>query len=292
MNIKQQLNDAVFLMENGRYDSALSLVLCAIDASSALMFPKGTKSHFAPNDKMRNNERFRLCIGYGLRRALSRVEPEASDFGKSKFTIEYGGRGAVPLENILYHDYRCGMVHEGELPAHVDFSDLSGDPSVSDINGFRMKIENDVLFLDYKSLDFLINVVKDLPVNGGPQLPKAKKPLKLKFRPEVNQQDLLSEIRREYFLKESKVGHISEFFSFNGNHDRDFTILSDEQIQGEFQLAVENHDVNPAIFRSLSRMYDPESNALRPSIFSEGNTLNASGIKLIKLLSQKYEEDN
>nr|DAL51419.1 MAG TPA_asm: hypothetical protein [Caudoviricetes sp.] len=288
MSVDQVIDDSNYLKAAGRYEGALSLLLCAVDASAAKMFPAGTKSVFNPKNDMGNGERFKRCLGYALKRDLSGYEPDESEYTSSSISIDYGGAN-IKLQDILYHDYRCNLVHEGNLPTHVGLDSLEGMVGVSDVNGFRFKISGASLILDVPCLDFIERIIRSLPINGGKAFPVKPVEKKLVFKDGVDVEDLLKKLKEKYHLKESKVNNISEFFKVDDNVNIDFKGLNKEEVKEMFKSAINHGKMNPGIIKSIGFIYDDETfNEVACYISCDG-VLTDGGVDIICELSGKYK---
>lgn len=287
MSVEQLIEDSDFLKKAHRYHGALALLLCAVDASSSKMYPKGTKSILNPSKLMPNGERFKTCLGYALRRDLSGFEPDLADYNSPSITINYGGENII-LQNILYHEYRCNLIHEGGLPSTVGFEDLHNTPGLADINGFRFVVRGNSLVLDVECLSFIKRVISNLPVNGGAHL--EKKPIKkeLIFKDDVDVNELFEHLKKKYKLREGKIEHIAEFFYIDNYIDTDFKSMSNEFVKDKFKSAIDNKKINNGIISSIGFVYDDEDFNTYSYISKEG-VLTDEGVDIVKYLSGKYK---
>lgn len=148
MSVRQLVDDAAFMIEHGRHDGALALLCIAIGASSRKVFPPGTKSQIN-NDVMRDNEKFTRF----LRGRLAKVGSD--DDG----TMGQGSLGTLggekDIADVVYQNYRCCVVHEGELPAYARISPPRGDGtrSISVNTGGEQNITFDIGLL----IDAVVN---------------------------------------------------------------------------------------------------------------------------------------
>lgn len=171
MSIKTQVDDALFLYENGRHIGALTNLMLAIAASSKKIFPKGSPSITQPASKkdkvpdMRDGEAFELFLGGRLRK-IAQSETGSSDIGSSGIAFPYKGERYL-IEQMLYEFYRCNLVHEGRLPNDIEFvADfgnhqpnyvLFGDYGPTHSASFAC--HSDKLLLNYGWVPLLIDVV-------------------------------------------------------------------------------------------------------------------------------------
>lgn len=110
--IKEQVDDADALIEQGRYKSALLLLLTAIDGSAKKKYPDGTMSICFPNDKMRNKERYIRFLGVRLRQVMGICLTEEAYNYK---TLPAFVHGYDNPEEIIYKQFRCELVHDGKI---------------------------------------------------------------------------------------------------------------------------------------------------------------------------------
>jgi hypothetical protein len=166
MSIQSQVNDAKILMNNGSYEGALSNILMAVAASSRRLYPKGTKSRKKPKDDMADNEAFKLFLGPRLAKIFCDY---TADKGMS---VNFKGK-LWNIEDILYHKYRCELIHTGQLSDDVDF--IPDDVNfLLDTSNFKISQSSDInvtisfgdkFIIDYGWIDVLISAVINAPSN-------------------------------------------------------------------------------------------------------------------------------
>lgn len=167
MSIKQQVEDAKFLADNGRHLGALTNLMLAVAASSRKTFPKGkTKSISDPNKEMLDSEAFRLFVGGRIRKILF-GDFGGPDIGNSGISVNFKGN-QYDVAYILYKFYRCELVHEGELPEDIEFVPPSGSSNISILNkGVNVSIScGNAMVLDYGWIDLLVEAVVHARCNG------------------------------------------------------------------------------------------------------------------------------
>lgn len=107
MSIKARIADAEFLWEGGRKESAWVSALIALAATSKIRYPK-----------KKAGEAFRQFV-----RDIAVAIMTGEDGGPSPLSIRYGTpTNHRTLEDILYEELRCNLIHEGEL-ADVSLSE-------------------------------------------------------------------------------------------------------------------------------------------------------------------------
>ncbi|UNK53067.1 hypothetical protein [Rahnella aceris] len=129
--IAKRIEDSDFLIGNGRYESALLLLLTAIDASAILVFPKGTKSLYAGKSKedMGVGERYKRFLGVRIPEILGVVLDDNAYYQELiKFTPDKN----TPQE-MIYTALRCNDVHEGHIPYeyHYIYNEKSASDNIS-----------------------------------------------------------------------------------------------------------------------------------------------------------------
>lgn len=168
MAILEQLKDATFLAQHGRYMTSLTTLLLAISASSRRTFPQGTKSRANPTKEMSDREAFTLFLGGRIRKILF-GDWGGPDEGNSGVAVPF--RGAQhDVAYILYKFYRCELVHDGELPEDVEFTSIRESGAGVNLckQGMRVSIgAGNTMVLDHGWIDLLQEVVKNARCNGA-----------------------------------------------------------------------------------------------------------------------------
>lgn len=166
MSIRQQVEDAIFLRDNGRHLGALTILTLAIAGSSRKELPDGTKSlrHFKKNgkpEKMGDGEAFVLFLNGRLAKELFQISSPV-DYGPPVIGVTYNGAN-VDIGHCLYKLFRCSLVHESALPMDVQFlPELGNDFAGPKFSNGRIELaisHGGHLVLDYPWIDILIDVV-------------------------------------------------------------------------------------------------------------------------------------
>lgn len=166
MSIREQVDDATFLAQNGRHLGALTILMLAIAASAKRRFPRGTKSLEIPANEMGDREAFTLFLGGRIREILL-GEYLGPDYGGSGISVNFRGQ-QHEVAYILYKFYRCELVHEGELPGDVEFS-LSREPHATGLSRANRGVSisgGDRMVLGDGWIDLLIEALVQAPCNG------------------------------------------------------------------------------------------------------------------------------
>lgn len=166
MSIKQHVSDARFLIESRRFLGALTVLTVAVAGSSRKAFPQGTKSLADPRRKMTDGEAFKLFLGGRIRRILNNVHDDP-EFGESGFSVSWPTETKT-IESILYHHFRCEIIHEAKLPQGIEFVEESAGAASFSNNGVsvRIRVYENGIVLDYGWLDVLEKAVVEAPCNG------------------------------------------------------------------------------------------------------------------------------
>ena len=105
MSIRDRLEDARMLSALGRREGAFIHVLIAAAATSRRRYPK---------KKWVDGEAFKNFI----------YDEMGIITGGPKYAVAFPFQGKqTPLEDILYHHLRCQLVHEGEMPGSIVFTE-------------------------------------------------------------------------------------------------------------------------------------------------------------------------
>jgi hypothetical protein len=166
MSIRQQVEDATFLAQNGRHLGALTNLMVAVAASARKCLPKGTKSLEKPAEPMGDREAFTLFLGGRIRRLLF-GNYGSQEYGDSGISVGFKGR-QYDIAYVLYKFYRCELVHEGELPEDVEFEPRDCAGGVKDRNNLSVSISTgNKMILDHGWIDLLVGAIVNARCNGA-----------------------------------------------------------------------------------------------------------------------------
>lgn len=136
MSIKARIDDALFLWKNGRKEGAFLSALVAVASTSKRIFPAvGDRDAF---------EKFLTSIH------------------SVRISVEYRGE-LHTIEHIFYKWLRCELVHEGGLPADIEFM-LDQKPSALIVRAGGAP--EFILKLSEGWFHFLVNSVVSAPINS------------------------------------------------------------------------------------------------------------------------------
>jgi hypothetical protein len=157
-NIKKRVDDAIFMIENGRYEGALTLLLTAIDASSRKIYPPGTKSFINPKKEIPNGERFTRFLLVRLHQIFGWLHPEEIYYQPQLPEMVQGEQSPA---QIIYKAFRCNDIHEGGVPEEYRYV---FDGNVQ--NQYAMEFKNGEVRFSSGFLKMLIDVITLAPCNG------------------------------------------------------------------------------------------------------------------------------
>lgn len=166
MSIRQQVEDATFLAQNGRHLGALTNLMVAIAASARKCFPRGTKSLEKPAESMGDREAFILFLGGRIRKLLF-GNYGSQEYGDSGISVGFKGR-QYDIAYVLYKFYRCELVHEGELPKDVEFEPRDCAGGVKNRSNLSVSISTgNKMVLDHGWIDLLVGAIVNARCNGA-----------------------------------------------------------------------------------------------------------------------------
>lgn len=207
MSIRSNVEDAVFLFNNGRPLGALSLILIAVAASSRKRLPKGTQSIESPVDEkgnkriMGDGECFRQFLGGRIKNLLFSAGNENDISFKSGWVVEFKDK-EWDLTEVLYKQFRCELIHNSDLPEDFRFID-------DNERGMSVGTTADYFTLNYGWLDLLIRAVVDADCNAS-EFGRSKATL-IPVREDFDEQDLKEALFKKFKISEPKFHHLKTF---------------------------------------------------------------------------------
>src|SRR4051794_18931535 len=104
------------------------MILIAVAATARKRYPKPPKGKKPVPDTQRPHPGDYANDGNAFKTFLLDEMDKITGGMKYNVAIPFRGREKVPLEEILYAHLRCHMVHEGETPPTITFT----EPAVND----------------------------------------------------------------------------------------------------------------------------------------------------------------
>lgn len=140
MGIRERIEDAPFLWQNGRFEGAMLSALVA----------------FASIARLRYSDHKTI----GDRKAFEKF---FTDSFRGIWSIEYRG-GCYLIEHIFYKWLRCELVHEGDIPIDIEFMS-DNEPSMLSIRAGGAP--EYTLKLSHGWFNHIIGAVISAPENKG-----------------------------------------------------------------------------------------------------------------------------
>jgi len=154
MSVKDRIEDAQVLYENGRYEGALVSILMAVAATSRKRYPypeelklKGRKGQ----DKNSDNYIFRKFIS----EEMPKLAPGWSE--DKPLPIKFQGEQLL-LPEVLYRYIRCELFHKAKLPTCIKFKNGKG-LNVTVLNNQEITFTKGLI-------SFLTKIVVEAPENN------------------------------------------------------------------------------------------------------------------------------
>ncbi len=135
----------MFLWKNGRFEGALLNALIAIAATARLRYPDRAK--------ISDKDSFEKFFG----------ESRSDKTNVGKINVEFRGE-CRPIENIFYKWLRCELVHEGGMPADIEFIQSEDKDALMIRAGGAPEYK---LKLSDSWFRHLVGIVIDAPENKG-----------------------------------------------------------------------------------------------------------------------------
>ncbi|TOZ47177.1 hypothetical protein [Enterobacter cloacae] len=227
-NIKQRVDDAIFLIKNERYEAALLLLLTAIDGSAAKIFPKGTASISTNKKNMDNSERYQRFLGVRLRQIMNFAAQETDYYKKEMPTCLVGVEN---VEEHIYKAFRCNDVHESMIPEELHYVYAASSTSTT----LCIEISRGVIKFSEGFLSALIDVIKMAPCNG-----KEFDIHHYRVRPleGLNEQEFCEFIVQKYKLSHMRTGIIFSLLQCIGPCVSD---MNDKELKSALDSVIENN---------------------------------------------------
>lgn len=149
MSIRRRLEDAEFLLADGRVEGALLSICAAISATSRKRYPD--------REMINDRQAFTMFLGEEIRVASAGAFVNLS-VGCPRNSGDQSGKETMPLQDVLYKFVRCMLAHEGRVGANVEFAS-------TDQLSFEMR--SDRMILGGQLLRGLLRVVEYAPENAS-----------------------------------------------------------------------------------------------------------------------------
>jgi hypothetical protein len=162
MSVRDRIEDAKVLWQAGRKEGAFVQILIAVAATARKRYLKAPKGSKPVPDGQRPRPGEYASDGTAFKTFLLDEMDKITGGMKYNVAFPFQGREKVPLEEILYAHLRCHMVHEGETPPSITFT----EPVVADGKSHSTLRLTDPLGLPEFWLWNMARAVAQAPENG------------------------------------------------------------------------------------------------------------------------------
>lgn len=123
MSVRERIEDAKLLWNAGRKEGAFVQILIAVAATARKRYPNPPKGVKPVPDSQRPRPGEYANDGNSFKTFM--LDEMGKITGGMKYNVAFPFRGndKTPLEDILYTHLRCHMVHEGETPPTITFTE-------------------------------------------------------------------------------------------------------------------------------------------------------------------------
>lgn len=266
MAIKILTDDALSLREQGKYLSALTLLLAAIAASSRKCFDHPKRIKGRPWGVRNDGDAFCDFLGKRIRVVLHGPTAIADqEYGTSGILITLNEE-QYSVERILYKFYRCELLHEGQLPENARFEGPD--------HGLCISLDNDSLSFGYGLIDILAEAISDAPCNGKEF---GKTHYRLRRLDDFEFERIVLEMKSRWPGSESRIFVFEDIISNLGL--KTLTESTDAQLTTLVKNAVEDRHLNGGMIATL----------IRRNLCHKDYTLTDSGVAALRILLPAYE---
>jgi hypothetical protein len=119
MSVRQRIEDAKLLWQHGNKEGAFIQILIAVAATARKRYPKPARGTTLPSQRphpgepAHDNVAFKTFI----------LDEMDKITGGPKYNVAFPFQGInTPLEEIVYRQLRCQLLHEGETPQTIVFT--------------------------------------------------------------------------------------------------------------------------------------------------------------------------
>jgi hypothetical protein len=123
MSVRERIEDAKMLWNAGRKEGAFIQILIAVAATARKRYPKPLKGKKPVPETQRPHPGEDASDSKSFKTFLLDEMEKITGGMKYNVAFPFQGKDKVPLEDILYAHLRCHMVHEGETPPTITFTE-------------------------------------------------------------------------------------------------------------------------------------------------------------------------
>jgi hypothetical protein len=161
VSVRERIEDAKLLWSAGRKEGAFVMILIAVAATARKRYPKPPKGVKPVPEGQRPWPGEYANDGTAFKSFLLDDMDKITGGMKYNVAFPFRGKDKVPLEDILYAHLRCHMVHEGETPLTINFT----EPVVKDGKSYSVLRLKDPFGIPEMWLWNLARVVAQAPEN-------------------------------------------------------------------------------------------------------------------------------
>ena len=161
MSVIERIEDAKLLWNAGRKEGAFVQILIAVAATARKRYPKPPKGVKPVRDDQRPRPGEYAKDDKSFKTFMLDEMDKITDGMKYHVAFPFQGNDKTPLEDILYTHLRCHMVHEGETPPTITFT----EPVIEDGKSYSVLKLTDPLGFPEMWMWNLARVVAQAPEN-------------------------------------------------------------------------------------------------------------------------------
>lgn len=259
MSVKDCVDAALLLKREGHSLMAMSNALQAVGASARKVFPKGT---------LLDNEGYKRFLGTALRRKLFRY---LGNEDVSSGIVIGGGGNEETIESILYHKYRCSLIHEAQLSDEIELVE-GGDTSVVSISR-----ENGKLVLGDSWVELLVAIVVEAPCNAEEF---GRKHYELRRLGDFDEELFRKELSKDFlpFPFDDLPFPLFEFIHFISHFPGEKLVDQDDaQLQKHFEAAI------------LAGAVRGGAGLIDRALITQDNQLTGTGLAVVRAVCERYQ---
>ena len=163
MSVRDRIEDATLLWNGGRKEGAFVQILIAVAATARKRYPRPPKGIKAVPNSQRPQPGEYASDGTAFKTFILDEMEKITGGAKYNVAFPFQGNATTPLEDILYSHLRCHMIHEGETPPTITFT----EPIVEGGTSFSvLKLSDPLGFPEFWMWN-LARVVAQVPENRG-----------------------------------------------------------------------------------------------------------------------------
>lgn len=274
MTIRKRIEEAQALLVNGYDEASLIIALVAVAAAARRVYPKG---------QFRDEIAFTSYLEERILRTITHGTPQPN----AAFMLFSYKNEQRTISQALYKEFRCNLIHEGELPEGIR---LDGDGK-----GLSISVGDNHLVLGRDWLHLLIDVVINDP-SLRPMFDDLRRKAAddLAFKGTGDESDFSEAFINHFSQSEGRLNVIKRFIANVGT--KNLRGMDDAQLSDLWGAQVSR---NPEAFGldgscltglSSSRGFDGRENSyLSRAQIGGGLSITAAGVEMTRYLLDHYD---